>query len=62
MLEEIIRRGIEIGRGRIIELQSQKIKTNVVNEGNECGLMVESKFEIIQNDTLEALQVEKLRI
>jgi len=59
---KIVRRGVELGRGRIIELQSQKIKTNMVNEGNECGLMVESKFEIIQNDTLEALHVEKLRI
>lgn len=58
----IIRRGVELGRGRIIELQSQKIKTNTVNEGNECGLMVESRFEIIQNDIIEALQVEKLRI
>lgn len=59
---KIIRRGVELGRGRIVELQSQKIKTNVVNEGNECGLMVESKFEMIQNDTLESVHVEKLRI
>ncbi len=59
---KIIRRGVELGRGRIIELQSQKIKTDVVNEGNECGLMVESKFEIIPSDVLEALLVEKLRI
>lgn len=59
---KIIRRGIELGRGRIVELQAQKLKTDVVNEGNECGLMVESKFEMIQNDILEAVQVEKLRI
>ena len=59
---KIIRRGVELGRGRIIELQSQKIKTNVVNEGNECGLMVESKFEMIQNDILESILIEKLRI
>lgn len=59
---KIIRRGLELGRGRIVELQSQKIKTDTVNEGNECGLMVESKFDMIQNDTLEAINVEKLRI
>lgn len=59
---KIIRRGVELGRGRVIELQSQKIKTDVVNEGNECGLMVESKLEIIPSDTLEAIQIEKLRV
>ncbi len=59
---KIIRRGVELGRGRIIELQSQKIKTDTVNEGNECGLMVESKIEMIPNDILEAILVEKLRI
>ncbi len=59
---KIMRRGLELGRGRIVELQSQKIKTDVVNEGNECGLMIESKFEMIQNDILEAIEVEKLRI
>lgn len=59
---KIIRRGVELGRGRIVELQAQKIKTDVVNEGNECGLMVESKFDIIPSDTLEVIQVEKLRI
>ena len=59
---KIVRRGVELGRGRVLELQSQKIKTAEVNEGNECGLMVESKFEIIPSDTLEALLVEKLRI
>jgi translation initiation factor IF-2 len=58
---KIIRRGVELGRGRIVELQSQKIKTDVVNEGNECGLMVESKFDMIQNDTLESIHVERLR-
>lgn len=59
---KIIRRGVELGRGKIVELQSQKIKTNVVNEGNECGLMVESKVEMIPTDILEAVLVEKKRI
>jgi translation initiation factor IF-2 len=59
---KIIRRGVEMGRGRIVELQSQKIKTNEVIEGNECGLMVETKVEMIPSDILESIQVEKLRM
>ncbi len=61
-LVKIIRRGTLLGNGKITELQSQKIKTNEVNEGNECGLMVESKFEIIPSDMIECIIVEKLRI
>lgn len=61
-LVKIVRRGIELGRGKIVELQSQKIKTQEVLEGTECGLMVESKFEIIPSDVLEAIIVEKLKI
>ncbi len=59
---KIVRRGTELGRGRIVELQSQKIKTQTVMEGNECGLMVETKIEMIPSDILEAVVVEKLRI
>lgn len=61
-LVRIIRRGVELGRGRITELQSQKIKTDSVLEGNECGLMIESKVEMIPSDTVEAITIEKLRI
>ena len=58
----IMRRGVELGRGRITELQSQKIKTQTVMEGTECGLMIESKVEMIPSDIVEAIVVEKLRI
>jgi translation initiation factor IF-2 len=61
-LVRIIRRGVELGRGRIVELQSQKLKTSVVMEGNECGLMIESKVEMIPSDIVEAIVIEKLRI
>ena len=61
-LVRVIRRGVELGRGRIVELQSQKIKTSSVMEGNECGLMIESKVEMIPSDMVEAITVEKLRI
>ena len=62
VLVRIIRRNVELGRGRIVELQSQKIKTNIVMEGTECGLMVESKVEMVPGDIVEAITVEKLRI
>jgi translation initiation factor IF-2 len=61
-LVRVIRRGVELGRGRIVELQSQKIKTNTVMEGTECGLMIESKVEMIPGDIVESITVEKLRI
>lgn len=61
-LVKVIRRGVELGRGRIVELQSQKIKTQEVIEGNECGLMVETKVEMIPTDILESILVEKTRI
>lgn len=46
----------EMGTGKIIEIQSQKIKVKELNEGNECGLTVESKVEILQGDKLEAFK------
>jgi translation initiation factor IF-2 len=61
-LVKIVRRGVVLGRGRVVELQSQKIKTNTVLEGNECGLMVETKAEMIPSDVIEAILIEKLRI
>lgn len=61
-LVRVVRRGVELGRGRIVELQSQKIKTNTVMEGIECGLMIESKVEMVPGDMIEAITVEKLRI
>ncbi len=54
---KIIRRDFELGRGRLVELQSQKIKANEVNEGNDCGMMVESKIEIAPGDVLVSFKV-----
>lgn len=51
---KIMRRETEIGRGKILELQQQKIATKKVDEGNECGMMVESKIEIAPGDILES--------
>ncbi|MEI6352413.1 MAG: translation initiation factor IF-2 [Candidatus Nomurabacteria bacterium] len=59
---KVFRRDFEIGSGKVIELQSMKIKTNEVLEGNECGIMIESKIEIIPGDVIEAFEVEKRKI
>lgn len=57
---KILRRDAEIGRGKIKELQLQKVKASEVNEGYEFGCMVESKIEIAQGDKIQGfITVEK---
>lgn len=48
----ITRRGHEIGRGKILELQRQKLPAGDVAEGTEFGALVESKIEIAPGDTI----------
>ena len=50
----IIRRDAEIGEGKIKELQSSKVKTSAIVEGQEFGMMIDSKVEIVPGDKLEA--------
>lgn len=59
---KINRRDFEIGSGKVVELQSMKIKTNEVIEGNECGIMIESKIEIIPGDIISAIEIERKKI
>ncbi len=57
---KILRRDAEIGRGKIKELQKQKVKTDEVAEGFEFGTLVESKIEIAVGDKLQGFRtVEK---
>ena len=56
---KIIRREFEIGRGKIVNLEKSKIKTKEVEEGNEFGMMVESKIEIVQGDIVELFSIEQ---
>lgn len=51
---KIMRRDVEIGRGKIGGLQQQKLASKKVEEGNECGMMIEAKIEIAGGDILEA--------
>lgn len=50
----VMRRDFEMGRGKIIELQQNKIKAKEVLEGTDCGILVDSKVEIATGDVLEA--------
>ncbi len=50
----IMRRDFEIGKGKIVELQHNKIKAKEVLEENECGVQVETKVDIAPGDVLEA--------
>lgn len=49
---KIMRRGHEIGRGKILELQQQKLKATEITEGAEFGAMIESKIEITRGDNI----------
>ena len=51
---KIMRRDFEIGKGKIINLEKSKVKTNTVAEGEEFGMMIESKIEITAGDVLES--------
>ncbi|MDQ3075724.1 MAG: translation initiation factor IF-2 [bacterium] len=54
---KIIRREFEIGRGKIVNLEKGKVKTSEVIEGEEFGMMVESKIEIVSSDIIESFAV-----
>ena len=56
----IMRRGTEIGRGKVRELQSKKLRVNEVAQGFEFGTMIEAKMEIAVGDRVEAVHtIEK---
>jgi len=56
----IMRRGSEIGRGKVRELQSKKLRVNEVAQGFEFGTMIEAKMEIAVGDRVEAVHtIEK---
>jgi translation initiation factor IF-2 len=54
---KIMRRDVELGRGTIVSLQSQKTATKKVEAGSEFGAMVKVSCEPAAGDTLEAFAV-----
>jgi len=56
---KIIRRSAEIGKGHIKELQHSKQKVGNVPEGEEFGMQIESKIEIVPGDKIEVYKIVK---
>ncbi|MFA5999593.1 MAG: translation initiation factor IF-2 [Candidatus Paceibacterota bacterium] len=54
---KIMRRDFEIGRGKIVNLEKNKVKTREIEEGSEFGMMIESKVEIAQGDVIESFAI-----
>lgn len=56
----VMRRGGEIGRGKIRELQTKKQRAQEVAEGYEFGMLLDAKVEVAAGDRIEAVKtVEK---
>lgn len=51
-----------LGKGKILELQRQKIKTDEIAKGEECGILVEADITIQTGDVLEIFQEETIKI
>lgn len=56
---KVLRRDIEICRGKIVELQEQKTKVKQINEGSEFGALLEAKHELAPGDILEAFNTKE---
>jgi translation initiation factor IF-2 len=54
---KIMRREFEIGRGKIVNLEKNKVKTSAVEEGSEFGTMIESKMEAAPGDVIESFSI-----
>ncbi|MEO5635294.1 MAG: translation initiation factor IF-2 [Candidatus Paceibacterota bacterium] len=54
---KIMRREFEIGKGRIVNLEKGKVKTSTADEGEEFGMMIESKIEIVAGDVIELFSI-----
>lgn len=54
---KILRRENEIGRGKIVGLQMQKIKTEEVEENTQFGAEIDAKIEIAPGDYIEVFEI-----
>lgn len=50
---KIFRNGQEIGTGKILNLQKEKKDVEVVNKGEECGILYEGQVKIQQGDIIK---------
>lgn len=49
----IVRRGIEVGKGKIINMQSQRADVDSISEGQEFGAQIDAKADIVGGDIIE---------
>jgi translation initiation factor IF-2 len=56
---KIMRKGNEVGRGKITSMQHGKEKVTSTGRGNECGLVIDSKEEIEEGDTIICYRIVK---
>ncbi len=54
---KILRRDFEIGKGKITNLEKNKVKSKEVEEGVEFGMMIETKAEVAEGDIIESFNV-----
>ena len=57
---KILRRGADIGRAKIMNLECGRVKTEVVEERNEFGALVESKTSLSPGDELEVFEKQNV--
>lgn len=49
----IIRRGIEVGVGKVVNLQAQRADVDSITEGFEFGAQIDTKADVTNGDLLE---------
>ncbi len=54
---KILRRDFEIGRGRIVNMQKNKDKVGSAAEGEEFGMLLESKINVVPGDAIESFSL-----
>ncbi len=59
---KILRRDVEVGVGKIKELQKQKEKVSEVLEGSEFGALIESRIELASGDRIESVRIVEKQI
>jgi len=59
VLVRIMRKGEEIGKGKIVQLQSEKKNVREVLKDSECGLKIKSDIAIQAGDVLELYKEEQ---
>ncbi|MFA5871903.1 MAG: translation initiation factor IF-2 [Parcubacteria group bacterium] len=58
---EVVRDEKALGRGKLVNLQQNKVDVDEVKEGNECGITFQGETKIKESDTLVCFHEEVLK-